>query len=100
LHNTSPRSSLYNIYYYAMVVHLHIGVIWNLVALWKSFQVTLLPYDGNRTIEWLCLVIYRPLIEAEWLIAARKTAPSHDGGSMWFMLAIILWLYVRPGEVN
>jgi hypothetical protein len=28
---------------------------------------------------------------------ARDRAPSHDGGSMWFMLAIGLWLYVRPG---
>jgi hypothetical protein len=24
----------------------------------------------------------------KWLITARDRAPSHDGGSMWFMLAI------------
>jgi hypothetical protein len=28
------------------------------------------------------------LVEDEWLIAAHDRAPSHDGGSMWFMLAI------------
>jgi hypothetical protein len=27
-------------------------------------------------------------VEDEWLIAARDRAPSYDGGSMWFMLAI------------
>jgi hypothetical protein len=31
-----------------------------------------------------------------WLKAARDRAPSHDGGSTWFMLVIVLWLYVRP----
>jgi hypothetical protein len=36
-------------------------------------------------------------VEAEWLIATCDRAPSHDGGSMWFILAIGLWLYVRPG---
>jgi hypothetical protein len=30
-------------------------------------------------------------LEDEWLIAACDRAPSHDGGSMWFMLAIRLW---------
>jgi hypothetical protein len=39
-------------------------------------------------------------IEAEWLIATRDRAPSHGSGSMWFMLAIDLWLYVRPGEAT
>jgi hypothetical protein len=39
-------------------------------------------------------------VEAEWLIATRDMAPSHDNGSMWFMLAIDLWLYVRPGGTN
>jgi hypothetical protein len=28
------------------------------------------------------------LLEDEWLIAAHDRVPSHDGGSMWFMLAI------------
>jgi hypothetical protein len=41
-----------------MVVHLRIEVLWNVVALWKSLQVTLLPYDGYRTIEWLCLIMW------------------------------------------
>jgi hypothetical protein len=27
-------------------------------------------------------------VEAEWLIVTRDSAPYHDGGSMWFMLAI------------
>jgi hypothetical protein len=27
-------------------------------------------------------------VEDEWLRAARDMATSHDGGSMWFMLAI------------
>jgi hypothetical protein len=31
------------------------------------------------------------------LIDTRDRAPSHDGGSMWFMLAIGLWLYGRLG---
>jgi hypothetical protein len=40
------------------------------------------------------------LVEAEWLIAAHDRAPSHTSGSMWFMLAISLWPYVRPGEAT
>jgi hypothetical protein len=40
------------------------------------------------------------LVEDEWLIAACDRAPSYDGGSMWFMLVIRLWLYVRPGGAN
>jgi hypothetical protein len=39
-------------------------------------------------------------IEAEWLIDTRDRAPSHGSGSMWFILAIDLWLYVRPGEAT
>jgi hypothetical protein len=31
------------------------------------------------------------------LIAAHDRAPSHDGGSMWFMLVNGYWLYVRLG---
>jgi hypothetical protein len=27
-------------------------------------------------------------VEAEWLIATRDRAPSHDDDSMWFMLEI------------
>jgi hypothetical protein len=39
-------------------VHLHIGVLWNLVALWKFLHEYLVyPYKGNRMIEWLCFVI-------------------------------------------
>jgi hypothetical protein len=33
-------------------------------------------------------------------MAACNRAPSHDGGSMWLMLAIKLWLYGRLGEAN
>jgi hypothetical protein len=40
-------------------------------------------------------------VEAEWLITARDRAPSHDGGSMWIMLAMSsLWLYARLGETT
>jgi hypothetical protein len=39
-------------------------------------------------------------VEDEWLIAAHDRAPSHDGGSMWFMLVIDYWLYVRPGGAS
>jgi hypothetical protein len=38
-------------------------------------------------IEWLGLV-NRPSVEIEWLIATHDRAPSHDGGFMWFILAI------------
>jgi hypothetical protein len=62
-----------------MIVHFRTWVGWNLVAL------GLFPYDGFRTLEWLYLVLS---VEDEWLIAARDTAPSHDGGSMWFVLVI------------
>jgi hypothetical protein len=27
-------------------------------------------------------------VEDEWLIITRDRAPSHDGGSIWFMLVI------------
>jgi hypothetical protein len=33
LHNPSHRVSLYNIYFMFMIVHLRVGVQWNLVAL-------------------------------------------------------------------
>jgi hypothetical protein len=59
-------------------------------------RIPCLPLRRNKIIEWLGLV-YRPSVEAEWLIAARDRAPSHDGGSMWFMLAIGMWVYVRLG---
>jgi hypothetical protein len=41
-----------------------------------------------------------PSVEAEWLIAAHDRVPSHDGGSMWFMLVICSCLFVRPGGAN
>jgi hypothetical protein len=41
-----------------------------------------------------------PSVEAEWLIATRDRAPSSDGSSMWIMLGIGLWLYVRPGKAT
>jgi hypothetical protein len=30
----------------------------------------------------------------------RMHNPSHDGGSIWFMLEIKLWLYGRSGGAN
>jgi hypothetical protein len=40
-------------------------------------------------------------VEAKWLIATRDRAPSHDGGSMWIMLAAgSLWLYARPSGAS
>jgi hypothetical protein len=43
----------------------------------------------------------RSPVEAEWLIATRDGAPSHDGGSMWFMLAIGQWFYLdRVGQLG
>jgi hypothetical protein len=32
------------------------------------------------------------------MIATRDRAPSHDGGSMWFIWVIGWWFYVRPGR--
>jgi hypothetical protein len=55
------------------------------------------PRDGIRTIEWL---INRPSVEAEWLIAAHNRVPSHDGGSMWFMLAIGFVALCETGRGN
>jgi hypothetical protein len=49
------------------------------IRLISLIGVPFLPHYGFRTQEWLS-------IEDEWLIAARDRAPSHDGGSMWFML--------------
>jgi hypothetical protein len=36
--------SLYNLYFMFMIVHLRVGVLWNLVALWTPLQVTLFTH--------------------------------------------------------
>jgi hypothetical protein len=55
-----------------MVVHLCIGVWWRLVALWHPLtQLPYLPYDGLERLNGYAYY-YRPLIEDEWLIAARN----------------------------
>jgi hypothetical protein len=41
LHNPSHRVLLYNLYFMLMLMHLRIGVQWNLVALRTPLQVTL-----------------------------------------------------------
>jgi hypothetical protein len=41
LHNPSHRVSLYNLYFISIIVHLDIGVQWNLVALRTPLQVIL-----------------------------------------------------------
>jgi hypothetical protein len=41
MHDPSVGFSLCNLYFMFMIVHLHIGVQWNLVALRTPLQVTL-----------------------------------------------------------
>jgi hypothetical protein len=61
-----------------MLVHLRIGVQWNLVALQTPLmRLPCVPYEST--------------VEDEWSKAARDRAPSRNAGSMWFMLAIGLW---------
>ena len=68
-----------------MIVHLRIGILWNLVALGTPFQEYLVyPYERIVNDSILCLVC-RLSIEDEWLKAARDRAHSIDGGPMWFM---------------
>jgi hypothetical protein len=83
-----------------MIVHLHVGVLWKIVALRTPLQVYLVyPYRRNRTIVWLCLVC-RPSVEDEWSKASRDRAPSHMGGSMWFILLIgfVVQLEIERGN--
>jgi hypothetical protein len=40
------------------------------------------------------------LVEDEWWIAAQDRAPSHDGASMWFMLAIRFVALYETGRGN
>jgi hypothetical protein len=51
--------SLYNIYFMYMIVHLCVGVGWNLAALglFPLHEYPVYPHDGCRTLEWLCLVL-------------------------------------------
>jgi hypothetical protein len=39
-------------------------------------------------------------VEDEWLITARDRVPSHDGSSMWFMLAIGFVSLCETGRGN
>jgi hypothetical protein len=50
--------SLYNIYFMYMIMHLCVGVGWNLAALglFPLHEYLVYPHDGFRTIEWLRLV--------------------------------------------
>jgi hypothetical protein len=43
----------------SMIVHLHAGVGWNLVALglFLLYEYLVYPHDGFRMLEWLCLVL-------------------------------------------
>jgi hypothetical protein len=40
------------------------------------------------------------LVEDEWLITTRDWPPSHNGGSMWFMLAIGFIALCETGQGN
>jgi hypothetical protein len=39
-------------------------------------------------------------VEDEWWIAIRDRAPSHDGGSMWFILMIGFVALYKTGLGN
>jgi hypothetical protein len=49
LHNPSHRVSLYNLYFVFIIVHLRVGVQWNLVVLRTPLQVTL--FTSTKAIE-------------------------------------------------
>jgi hypothetical protein len=40
------------------------------------------------------------MVEDGWLKAARDMVPSHDGGSMWLMLAIGFMVQFETGWGN
>jgi hypothetical protein len=40
------------------------------------------------------------LVEDEWLITARDRDPSHDGSSMWFMIAIGFVVVCETGQAT
>jgi hypothetical protein len=40
------------------------------------------------------------MVEDEWLVTTCDRAPSHDGGSMWFMLAIGYIALCETGRGN
>ena len=85
MHNPCLGFSLYNIYFMFMIVHLRVGVLWNLVALGTPLQEYLVyPYERIVNDSMLCLVC-RLSVEDEWSKAARDRALSIDGGPMWFM---------------
>jgi hypothetical protein len=55
-----------------MVVHLHLGVLWGLAALWSSLQVTLLPYNG-------CREYWMGRVKVVWCLIQNSevVAPAH-----------------------
>jgi hypothetical protein len=57
MHNPSI-GPLYNIYIMYMIMHLRIGVGWNLAALglFPLHEYLVYPHDRFRMIEWLRLV--------------------------------------------
>jgi hypothetical protein len=85
MHNTSLGFLLYNLYFMFMIVHLCVGVLWNLVALGTPLQEYLVyPYERKVNDSMLCLVC-RLSVKNEWSKAARDRALSINGGPMWFM---------------
>jgi hypothetical protein len=71
-----------------MIVHLHVGALWKLVALWTPLQEYLVYSTKGIELYYGYALYYSPSVEDRWLIATRDRAPSRDGGSMWFMLGI------------
>ena len=85
MHTPCLGFSLYNIYFMFMIVHLRVGVLWNLVALGTPLQEYLIyPYERIVDDSMLCLVC-RLSVEDEWSKTAHDRALSSDGGSMWFL---------------
>jgi hypothetical protein len=49
MHDSSIGLSLYNLYFMFMIVHLHVGFLWNLVALQHPYKNTL--FTHTKVIE-------------------------------------------------
>jgi hypothetical protein len=60
-----------------------------------------LVYPNERVVnDSMLRLVCRLSVENEWSKAARDRAPSRDGGSLWFILAIRLWHKFETGRVN
>jgi hypothetical protein len=58
MHDPSIDFSLCNLYFMLMIVHLSIGVQWNLVTLQTPLQEYLVyPYERKDNDSMLCLVV-------------------------------------------